>query len=186
MKLFTLWECLLRDRCLKPLYNHANSLADGATPTLTHSRRQLILANAPSTPQISLPSRSGHTALRFCDFLAQKYCISDTDSPFALQRLPTVELCSPHGEVPWLIAVVNRRALDLLRAMTSTVSVLSVWGFHMHAMRFMGFLNANFARISISKSSALGLRCLRRSHPRFPVAPQKPRPLMSPRPGFGC
>ncbi len=178
MKLFTLWECLLRDRCLKPLYNHANSLADGATPTLTHSRRQLILANAPSTPQISLPSRSGHTALRFCDFLAQKYCISDTDSPFALQRLPTVELCSPCGEVPWLIAVVNRRALDLLR-----VSVLSVCGFHMHAMRFMGFLNAHFARISISKPSALGLRCLRRSHPRFPVAPRKPRPLMSPRPG---
>ncbi len=35
---------------------------------LTHSRRQLILANAPSTPQISLPSRSGHTALRCCDF----------------------------------------------------------------------------------------------------------------------
>ncbi len=67
-KLFTLWERLLRDRCLKPLYNHANSLADGAMPPLMHSRRQLILANAPSTPQISLPSRSGHTALRCCDF----------------------------------------------------------------------------------------------------------------------
>ncbi len=35
------------------------------------ARRQLKLANAPSTPQISLPSRSGHTALRCCDFLAQ-------------------------------------------------------------------------------------------------------------------
>ncbi len=104
-------------------------------PPLTHSRRQLIPANAPSTPQISLPSRNGHTALRFCDFLAQKYHISETDSPFALRRLPTVELCSPRGEVPWL---------DLSQAMTSTLSVLSVWGFRTHAMRFMGFLNANF------------------------------------------
>ncbi len=137
----------------------------------------------PSTPQISLPSRSGHTALRFCDFLAQKYHISDTDSPFALRRLPRVELCSPRGEVPWNIAVVNRRALDLSRVMTSSVSVLSVWGFCTHAMRFTGFLNAHFARISVSKPSALGLRCLRRSHPRFPVAPRKPRPLVSLRPG---
>ncbi len=61
--------------------------------------------------------------------------------------------------------------------------VLSVWGFRTHAMRFMRFLNANFTRISFSKPSALGLRCLRRSHPRFPVAPQKPRPLASPQPG---
>ncbi len=35
--------------CLKPSKIHANSLADGATPPLTHSRHQLILANAPST-----------------------------------------------------------------------------------------------------------------------------------------
>ncbi len=75
--------------------------------------------------------------------------------------------------MPWNIAVVNHRVLDLSRAMTSTVSVLSVWGFRMHAMRFMGFLNANFARISVSKPSAVGLRCLRRSHPRFPVAHRK-------------
>ncbi len=52
-----------RADCLKPLLNHANSLADGVTPPLTYSRRQLILANAPSAPQISLPSPSGHTAL---------------------------------------------------------------------------------------------------------------------------
>ncbi len=106
------------------------------------------------------------------------------DSPCALRRLLTVELCSPHGEVPWNIAVVNRRVLDLSRAMTSTVSVLSVWGFRMHARRFMGFLNANFAKISISKPSALGLRCLKRSHPRFPVMPRRPpRSLVSLRPG---
>ncbi len=63
-----------------------------------HSRRQLILANAPSTPQISLPSRSGHS-------------------------VAILELCSPRGEVPWNITVVNRRVLDLSRAMTRTVSV---------------------------------------------------------------
>ncbi len=86
--------------------------------------------------------------------------------------------------MPWNITVVNRRVLDLSRAMTSTVSVLSVWGFRMHARRFMGFLNANYAKISVSKPSALGLRCLKRSHPHFPVAPRRPpRPLVSPRPG---
>ncbi len=44
----------------------------------------------------------------------------------------------------------------------------------------MGFLNANFAKISVSEPSALGLRCLKRSHPCFPVAPQRPpQPLVS-------
>ncbi len=32
----------------------------------------------------------------------------------------------------------------------------------------MGFLNVNFVKISVSKPSALGLRCLKRSHPCFP------------------
>ncbi len=55
------------------------------TPCLTQSRRQLILAKAPSTPQISLPSQSGHITLRCCDFLAQLiFC----DHPSALWRLP--------------------------------------------------------------------------------------------------
>ncbi len=99
---------------------------------------------------LCLTGRSGHTALRCCDFLAQKYHISETDYPFALRRLPTVELCSPCGEVPWNIAVVNRRARDSSLAMTHTVSVWNVWGFRMHARRFMGFQNAHFVRISIS------------------------------------
>ncbi len=73
-ELFTLWERLLRDRCLKP---------HRITPSLTQSRRQPILANTPSTPQISLPSRSGHIALRCCDFLPQTtFC----DHPFALPQ----------------------------------------------------------------------------------------------------
>ncbi len=71
--------------------------------------------------------------------------------PFALRRLPTVELCSPCGEVPWSIAAVNRRARDSSLAMTHTVSALSVWGFRMHAKRFMGSQNANFAKKSDSE-----------------------------------
>ncbi len=44
--------------------------------------------------------------------------------------------------------------------------------------------NVNFVKISVSEPSALGLRCLKRSHPFFPVAPRRPlRPLVSPRPG---
>ncbi len=44
-------------------------------------------------------------------FLAQiQY--SNAIYPFALRRLPTVELCSPCGEVPWSITAVNRRARD--------------------------------------------------------------------------
>ncbi len=70
--------------------------------------------------------------------------------PFALRRLPSVELCSPCGEVPWSIAAVNRRARDSPLAKTHTVSALSVWGFRMHAMRFMGSQNAHFAKIPVS------------------------------------
>ncbi len=41
--------------------------------------------NAPATPQISLPSRSGHITLRCCNFLTQLiFC----DHPSALRRLP--------------------------------------------------------------------------------------------------
>ncbi len=141
---FTLWERLLRDRCLKSYRKHANSLADGATPPLTHSHRQPISANVPSTPQISLPSRSGHTALRCCDFFCPKYHISNANYPFALWRLPTVELCSPCSKVPWSSTAVNRRARNSSLAMTHTVSVLSVWGFSMHAKRFMGSEKCTF------------------------------------------
>ncbi len=56
-------------------------------------------------------------------FFWPKYHNSDANYPFALRRLPTVELCSPCGEVPWSIAAVNRRARDSSLAMTHTVSV---------------------------------------------------------------
>ncbi len=57
----------------------------------------------------------------------------------------SAELCSPLGEVPWSIAVVNRSVLALSRATTRTVSVSNVWGFRMHARRFTGYRNANFS-----------------------------------------
>ncbi len=41
--------------CLKPVQNHANSLADGTETDLDVLTSYLILANAPSAPQISLP-----------------------------------------------------------------------------------------------------------------------------------
>ncbi len=44
-------------------------------PALTYSRPHLILANAPSAPQISLPSRSGHTSPSVAIFLAQSSII---------------------------------------------------------------------------------------------------------------
>ncbi len=83
-------------------------------------------------------------------FFWPKYHISNVNYPFALRRLPTVELCSPCGEVPWSIAAINHRARDSSLAMTHTVSVLSVWGFHMHAKRFMESQNVHFVRISVS------------------------------------
>ncbi len=63
------------------------------TPPLTHSRRQLILANAPSTPQISLPSQSGHTALLLRFFWPQKrICLPQTRSPNSDLSHPPLEV----------------------------------------------------------------------------------------------
>ncbi len=56
LRSFTHRERPLRDRVWTHISH--NSLADGATPSLTQWRRQVILANAPSTPQISLPKRT--------------------------------------------------------------------------------------------------------------------------------
>ncbi len=145
-------------------------------PPLTHSRHHLILANAPSAPQISLPS-----LLRF--FWPDLYIIF-VDFSICTSATASAEPCSPRGEVPWSIAVVNRRVLALSRATTRTVSVLNVCGFCMHARRFTGHQNAKFVNISVSDPSALGLRFLIGSHPFFPVAPQRPPwPSVSPRPG---
>ncbi len=130
---------------------------------------------------VSLPSRSGHIALRCCDFLAQTYFLR---SSICTSATASVELCSPRGEVPWSIAAVNRRARVSSLAKTHIVSALSAWGFRMHVTRFTGPRNARFARISVSYPSALGLRLVRRNLPFFPVAPQAPpRPLVRPRPG---
>ncbi len=130
----------------EPIQNHANSLADGAMPSLTQSRHQLILANAPSTPQISLPSRSGHITLRCLRFSDPTYLLR---SSICTSATASVELCSPRGEVPWSFAAVNRRARVSSLAKTHTVSALSAWGFRMHVTRLTGPRNARFARISV-------------------------------------
>ncbi len=117
-------------------------------------------------------------------FFCPKYHILNANYPFALRRLPTVELCSPCSKVPWSSTAVNRRARDSSLAMTHTVSVLSVWGFRMHGKRFMGSEKCKFCENLRLITSTLGLRRVKRSHPFFPVAPQRPpRPLVSPRPG---
>ncbi len=86
--------------------------------------------------------------------------------------------------MPWSIVAANHRVLALSRATTRTVSVLSIWVLRMHARRFMGRQNVNFARTSVSKTSALVLRFLKGSHPFFLVVPRSPlRPSVNPRPG---
>ncbi len=105
--------------------------------------------------KISLPSRSGHI----------------NSSPLATA---VVELRSPRNEVPWSIVAVSHRVLASSRATTRTVSVLNVWVFLTRARWFMVYRNANSAKTSISKPSALGLRFLRGSHPFFPIVLWRP------------
>ncbi len=94
-----------------------------------------------------------------------------------------MELCSPCGEVPWSIAAVSHRVLAPSRAMTRTVSVLNVWVFRMRAKRFTASWNANSAKNSVSKPSALGSRFFRGSYLFFPVALRRLlRPSMNSRP----
>ncbi len=56
--------------------------------------------------------------------------------------------------------------------------------FHARERLFSAFQNAYFAKASISKPSALGLRFLKRSNLFFPTALWRPlRPSVNPRPG---
>ncbi len=73
-------------RLSEALMNHANSLADDADAVFDVLTSPPILANAPSAPQISLPSRSGHispSVAIFCPDFDRSLGISS----FALQRL---------------------------------------------------------------------------------------------------
>ncbi len=110
-----------------------------------HHRRSyvafFILVNAPSAPQISLPSRSGHISPSVVIFLARFWLVFSWDF-FVLTSATAVV---PRSEVPWSIVAVSRHVLTS-RTMTHTVSVLNVWGFHMHARRFKAsrkFLSQN-------------------------------------------
>ncbi len=107
--------------------------------------------------QISLPSRSGHTALLLQFFwpnITSWTRIIHLHFGECIQRKFVLLAVKCHGILPLST-----------RAMTRTVIAQSV-----HARRFMGFQNVNFVRISVSESSTLGLRFLKRSHPFFPVA----------------
>ncbi len=118
---------------------------------LTYSRRQLILANAPSAPQISLPSRSGHTSPSVAVFLAQ---FSIVDFSICTSATASAELCSPRGEVPWNIGVVNRRVLAFIASDDP----------HSKCVNFLGFSHACEAVYGISKfkfCEILRLRTLR-------------------------
>ncbi len=64
--------------------------------------------------------------------------------------------CSSRTLFSELWSAMEYRARVLSRAMTRTVSVLSIWVFHMHAMRFMGCQNVHFVKTSISNPSAWG------------------------------
>ncbi len=72
-----------------------------------------------------------------------------------------VELCSPGGKVPWIIVAVSLCVLASSRATTLTVSVWNIWVCRMHVRLFSAIRNANFARTSVSKPYALGLRFLK-------------------------
>ncbi len=123
------------------LIESANSLADGATPPLTHSRHQLILANAPSTPQISLPSRSGHTALQCCDFSGPNTIfrtqIIHLHFGDCLQWNFVLLAVKCHGVSPLSIAAVN---LSIARDDP-----------HSKCINCLGFSNAREAVYGISK-----------------------------------
>ncbi len=149
----------------------------------TFLRLLLILANAPSAPQISLPSRSGHISPSVAIFLARFRSLL-----LGFLRLHFGDCSSGTlfslGEVPWSIVAVNRHVLALSRATTCTVSVLNVWVFRTRARRFTASRNANSEKTSISKPSALGSQFLRGSHPFFPVVLRRLlRPSANPRPG---
>ncbi len=156
-------------------------------PSLTQSRRQLILANAPSTPQISLPSRSVHTALRCCNFLAQNLF---QRSSICTSATASVELCSPCSEVPWSIAAVYRRARDSSFAKTHTVSALSAWVFNKASCTWCGLWDLEMQNLREFPSHNPPLEACEKESSIFPVAPQRlprplvrSRPLVKPRPG---
>ncbi len=110
------------------------------TPSSTFLRRLLILANAPSAPQISLPSRSGHISPSVAISIVFSWDFFVCTSTTAV-----VELCSPCGEVPWSIVAVSRRVLASSRAMSHTVSVFYVWVFRTRQRRFTAFRNAKLS-----------------------------------------
>ncbi len=115
-------------------------------PSATFLRLLLKLANVPSAPQISLPSRSGHISPSAAIFLAQFRSLSKDFSSFCTSATAVVELCSPCGEVPWNIVAISLRVLASSRATTLRVSVLNIWVFSQTHEAVFGILKCNICR----------------------------------------
>ncbi len=114
-------------------------MADGADAILDVLALSPYTANAPSVPQISLPSQSGHINPSVAIFLARFRKFFKGFSSFALRRRQ--QWNSVHLAVN--IVTVSRRVLASSRATTLTVSVINVCFFCMHGKRFTAFRNAN-------------------------------------------
>ncbi len=70
------------------------------------------------------------------------------------------ELCSPHGEVPWNIFAASRRAL--------AIKCVKCMGFLHVREAVYGVSKCEKKKFAFVKTSALGLRFLKGSHPCFP------------------
>ncbi len=168
---FTLWERLLRDRCLKPY-------------RITPIHWLMARRRAWRTHVVSLYRRTRHLLLRFlclhevamlpfcCDFLAQYYV-------FRTRILRLHLHCTPF-------------ATAYSGTLFSSRSTAMRTDPHSKCVKCLGFSHARDAVYGISKCKfcenlrllTLGLRCVKRSHPFFPVALRRPpRPLVNPRPG---
>ncbi len=111
-------------------------------------------------------------------FLRSSICTSATAS---------VALCSPRGEVPWNIAVVNRRARDSSLAMTRTDKYNYMFRVDACGLWDLNVICENLRLITLRSRLEV---CEKESSFFFPVALRRPprllvnpRPLLNPRPG---
>ncbi len=153
-------------------------------PSLTQWRRQVILANMPSTPQISLPSRSGHIALRCCDFLPIYY---PCDYPFALRRLPqwnfVLLAVKCHGISPLSTAVraIHRSLWPAQISKTMfRVHACGLWDLNV-ICEILRLITLRSRLEVCEKELSIFFPVALRRPPRLLV---NPRPLVNPQPGF--
>ncbi len=109
-------------------------------PSSTFSRRFLILANAPSAPQISLPSRSGHISPSVAIFLARFRLFSQDF------------LCLHFGDCRnRTLFSLQWSAMDYRHCQSPCSSFIASDDPHSKCVKCIGFLNALEAVSGISK-----------------------------------